>query len=166
MESLPQSLNHLIHVNIEFKILICLGHGCQTAQTPTAISGHLYRKHKTPLELRKQVDKYIERWLWEYDYTTARLPIDGSVPQASIKIIDGFQCKFCDHKCRNRNGMREHTNKTHEKKRIADEELFNRVRLQSWFGDKRERYWVVDESQSEVDLGQELESRAGETHTR
>jgi hypothetical protein len=32
-------------------------------------------------------------------------------------------------------------------KRVADDELFQPARLQSWFQDGKERYWVVDESQ-------------------
>ena len=36
-----------------------------------------------------------------------------------------------------------HANKAHSQKRVGDEEVFEAVRLQSWFG---ERYWTVDES--------------------
>jgi hypothetical protein len=129
------------------------------------MSGHLQREHKTPLELRKQVDRYIERFPFEYNYSTVRLPADGLVsPQPIVRVIDGFKCQHCDRKSRNRNAMREHGNKVHGKKRVADEDLFIPVRLQSWFGKKRERYWVVDESQQPEpgqDPAQELESRVG-----
>jgi hypothetical protein len=37
----------------------------------------------------------------------------------------------------------------HEKKRCADKELFKAVRLQSWFWEGKERYWVVDESKQD-----------------
>ena len=40
-----------------------------------------------------------------------------------------------------------HRNKEHSIKRIADDELFKPVRLQSWFQDSKEWYWVVDKSQ-------------------
>lgn len=43
--------------------------------------------------------------------------------------------------------MKKHGNKEHGRKRVADEELFIPVRLQSWFWEGKERYWVVDESQ-------------------
>jgi hypothetical protein len=33
-------------------------------------------------------------------------------------------------------------NKAHIKKRVADKELFSKVKLQTWFQGKRERYWV------------------------
>jgi hypothetical protein len=35
----------------------------------------------------------------------------------------------------------------HGKKRVADKDIFKAVQLQSWFEEKRERYWVVDEGQ-------------------
>jgi hypothetical protein len=42
--------------------------------------------------------------------------------------------------------MRVHGNKEHKKQRVGDDELFWKVRLQSWFQDHRQRYWVVDEN--------------------
>jgi hypothetical protein len=41
--------------------------------------------------------------------------------------------------------LREHSNKVHKLQR-KDEELFRPVKLQSWFRDRRERYWVVDDA--------------------
>jgi len=35
--------------------------------------------------------------------------------------------------------MRKHANKTHDKKGVVDEDISKMVRLQSWFGEKRER---------------------------
>jgi hypothetical protein len=43
--------------------------------------------------------------------------------------------------------MKVHGNKEHLLKRIADGELFQPVRLQTWFREGKEQYWVVDESQ-------------------
>jgi hypothetical protein len=77
-----------------------------------------------------------------------RLPLDGSKPQPILLVLDGFQCQECAYKTRNRKAVREHANKQHNKKRVKDEYVFRAVRLQSWFGEKRERYWVVDESRS------------------
>ena len=45
--------------------------------------------------------------------------------------------------------MKVHGNKEHLIKRIEDEALFEPVRLQSWFWEGKERYWVVDESQQQ-----------------
>ena len=42
--------------------------------------------------------------------------------------------------------MRQHANRAHNKKRVADEDICQVVRSQSWFGERRERYWIVDES--------------------
>jgi hypothetical protein len=43
--------------------------------------------------------------------------------------------------------MKVHGNEEHGFKRVGDDELFRKVRLQSWFQDHRQRYWVVDESE-------------------
>jgi hypothetical protein len=43
--------------------------------------------------------------------------------------------------------MKVHGNEGHGLKRVGDDELFRKVRLQSWFQDHRQRYWVVDESE-------------------
>lgn len=34
---------------------------------------------------------------------------------------------------------------SHQKQRVSDDELFQKVQLQSWFQDHRQRYWVVVE---------------------
>jgi hypothetical protein len=46
--------------------------------------------------------------------------------------------------------MKVHGNKEHSLKRIANNKLFQRVQLQTWFQDGKERYWVVDKSQQAV----------------
>jgi hypothetical protein len=46
--------------------------------------------------------------------------------------------------------LKQHGNKIHQKKRVADEDLFHPVKLQSWFKEGKERYWVVDDSQQPV----------------
>jgi len=56
--------------------------------------------------------------------------------------------------------IRQHSNKAHNKKRVADKDLFKAVQLQSWFGEKRERYWVVDDSKQ---VEQERQTRRART---
>ncbi|KFY25538.1 hypothetical protein V493_04595 [Pseudogymnoascus sp. VKM F-4281 (FW-2241)] len=51
---------------------------------------------------------------------------------------------------------RKHASKEHLKKRKKDQEIFKRVRLQTWFKDGKERYWEVDESK-ERERERELE---------
>jgi hypothetical protein len=146
-QPLPQELSQLVALNTKYGILICLGNGCHHAQKPGALSRHLEIKHKTPLALRKQLDSYIMEFPSTYDYASVQLPADGLAPQAIIPIVDGFQCRECAFKTSDHSNIRKHANKVHNKKRVADEDIFRRVRLQSWFGERRERYWVVDESQ-------------------
>ena len=79
------------------------------------------------------------------------LPLDGYLPQPVLPIIKGFQCQDCDFKTQNRQAMRKHSNKEHSKKGLKDEQVFRAVQLQTWFGEKRARYWVVDATrQSDV----------------
>jgi hypothetical protein len=55
-----------------------------SALKPTAISRHLAIKHKTPVELRKQVDQYVAAFPFEYDYKTVLLPQDGTAHNQSF----------------------------------------------------------------------------------
>jgi hypothetical protein len=54
--------------------------------------------------------------------------------------MDGFQCRECPFKTTNWGVIRRHANEAHKKKRVVDEDIFSVVHLQSWFGEKRERY--------------------------
>jgi Orsellinic acid/F9775 biosynthesis cluster protein D len=166
-QPIPQDLSHLIALNVEYNVLICLNEKCKYALKPTAFSRHLNDKHNTPLELRKQVDQYVKEFPFVYDNTTVPLPVNGLAPQPIIPIVDGFVCRDCPFKTASRAWMRQHANKTHNKKEVANEELCCLVRLQSWFGEKRERYWVVNEVQQACratvrDVGEESnDSEAG-----
>jgi hypothetical protein len=144
-QPIPQALEHLITLNVEFQVLVCLGEECRCAVSPGAIVRHFNDHHQVPIEFRKQVKQYIQSFPSSYDHSTVPLPANRSIPQPIIQVIDGFQCKGCLFKSRNRWVTRQHTNKEHGKKRAPDEEIFSIVRMQSWFKGKRERYWVVDE---------------------
>ena len=146
----PLLLQPWIALNLEFGVLLCIRSGCNYAATPGYISRHLHEKHQANIQVRKQVDQYIQQFLLQqqdYSPQTVPLPPDRSRPQPILPVLDGFQCQDCEYKTRNRKAVREHANKQHNKKRAQDEHVFRVVRLQSWFGEKRERYWVVDESQ-------------------
>jgi hypothetical protein len=80
------------------------------------------------------------------------LPPDGSSPQPVLPVVNGFQCLDCKYTTRNRHNIRNHGLVEHNKeKRLKDEKLFRAVQLQTWFGEKRARYWVVDATrQSDV----------------
>jgi hypothetical protein len=143
---IPLTLTHLIALNVEFQVLLCLGNGCCKAISTASIVEHLRKMHRVKLEIRKQVQAYIQEFPVKYDYSTVQLPVDGSAPQAINAVIDGFQCKECPFKTRDRSNIRKHANQVHNKKRRPDDKIFDSVRLQSWFRGKRERYWVVDEN--------------------
>jgi hypothetical protein len=158
-QPIPEDLCHLVVLNDEYNVLICIGHQCNYALKPTAISRHLGQKHKTAIELRRQVDEYVKEFPFTYDHATVRLPNDGTAPQPIIPVVDGFKCQDCAYKTQSRDAMKKHGNKDHNKKRVADEELYTSVRLQSWFGEKRERYWVVNESKQDEQERQRRRAR-------
>lgn len=158
-QPIPQALAHLIALNVEFCTLICLQ--CQYAQRPTYICRHLGDRHKVPIKLRKQVEDYTKGCPFEYDHTSVQLPSDGSAPQPIIPVLDGYKCKGCQFKTHGRDTARQHCNKDHNQKRTADEDMFELVKLQCWFGAKRGRFWIVDEAK-----GQEQERQARRARTR
>jgi hypothetical protein len=69
------------------------------------------------------------------------------VLQPIIPIVNKFVCQEYTFKSTNQDAIRKHVNKIYNKKRAVDKDILKVVRLQSWFGEKREQYWVVDESQ-------------------
>jgi hypothetical protein len=136
----PLPLQPFIALNAEFKVLLCLGSGCQCVVQPAALSGHLYRKHQVRIEARKQVNEYVRQLGFNYDFQSVQLPKDGSTPQPILQVEDGFQCSHCHYFTRNRGVMRKHSNRVYDKKRVKDEEIFKAVRLQSWFREGKEQY--------------------------
>lgn len=167
----PTVLAQLIAVNMDYKVLLCLNSKCCKAVNPAGIVEHLRKIHGEKPAIRKQVREFIRGIPWEYDYSSVRLPADGLVPQPVIAIQDGLSCQHCNFRNQSHKAMKVHGNKEHDMKRVADDELFQPARLQSWFQDGKERYWVVDESQQMAqerqahraaigDIGEESNSEA------
>lgn len=146
-QPIPEALAHLVGLNVEFGVLVCMQ--CKYAVAPTAISRHFGDKHKTPIELRKQLDEYVRAFPFQYDHSSVPLPSNGSAPQPIIPVLDGHLCKGCPYKTQSRDAMKKHGNKAHDKQRVADEELYEVVQLQSWFDDRRAQYWIVDQSKQD-----------------
>ena len=143
VKPIPQTLSHLIALNERYGVLLCLNEKCRRAVRPAAASDHLRRQHQVQPEIRKQVDQYIKGFPYEYDYSTVNLPDDGLAPQPVIEVVDGYECKHCTvqsskpFRTLSRKALKQHGNKVHDQKRVSDEDLFNPVRLQSWFGKGR-----------------------------
>ena len=78
-QPIPQALSHLIALNVEYGVLICISGKCQHALKPTTISRHLRDKHKVPSNVQKQVEEYIKEFPFAYNYTSVPLPSDGSI---------------------------------------------------------------------------------------
>lgn len=56
-QPMHKALTDIVALNVDFSGLICVQ--CKSTVAPTAISRHLGDKHKTPIELGKQLDEYI-----------------------------------------------------------------------------------------------------------
>ena len=87
-QPIPQVLAYLVALNVDFNILICIQ--CKFATTPSAIVRHLRDQYKTDIKLRKQVEGYIQEFLFVYDYIIVPLPDENLAPQPIIPIVDGL----------------------------------------------------------------------------
>jgi Orsellinic acid/F9775 biosynthesis cluster protein D len=139
----PTALSQLVALNVEYGVLLCVGSGCCKAVSPASIVEHLRTIRQTSRAIRRQVQVYVQAFpAWDYDYASVPLPLDGLAPQPVVPVVDGFQCRHCSFCSQSRKRVKVHGNKVHSIKRVADDELFQPVKLQSWFRDGKERYWV------------------------
>ena len=145
---IPAAVAHLIGINSEFAVLLCRSAGCRHAQTVRGIAEHLRKVHHESPALRREAEDFG----WELarqdarflcSYTDVELPVNGSSPQHIVPVVDGYSCRFCGYLTVSRAQVRMHVNRVHSKPREEDDRISTRVRLQSWYGPKRERYWVV-----------------------
>lgn len=147
----PESLASMVYLNSEFKVLLCLGDGCSKAVAPKGIVAHMRKIHHMKPELQRELGEYVGHnfELDNYDYSSIQLPANGSTPQPILLVVDGFQCKLCTtFLSTSRKVLKTHGNKKHKLKRVVDNELFQSVRLQTWFRTGKERYWIVDENRA------------------
>jgi hypothetical protein len=157
---LPEALRQWLTLNSEFRVLVCHDTDCQQAVSPDATSRHLRDKHQVKLEFRQQLTEYLKEWQWQYDFHSVPLPLAGLTPQPVLPIFNGFQCQECDYLTRSSDNIRKHNSKEHGKK-AKNKEVFQAVQLQTWFGEKRARYWVVDETRQSRDVNNGSGSGSG-----
>ena len=69
LQPIPQGLDHLIHLNVEFRVLVCLGNGCRKAVSAKGFSAHLRNIHKEKPPIRKKVEEYVVGFPYNYDYS-------------------------------------------------------------------------------------------------
>jgi hypothetical protein len=77
--------------------------------------------------LQKQINKYIKKFPFSYNYTTVILPLNKSASQLVIAVLKGHLCQACLYKTQSRDAIKKHKNKEHSKKRITDKELYKVV---------------------------------------
>lgn len=65
------------------------------------------------------------------------------MPVPFLPLLDGFGCNLCLFNTINRKVIRIHLNQTHLLKRHACDGSFTPVQLQSWYAEKRAKYWRV-----------------------
>ena len=59
LQPVPQALAHLVHLNAEFGVLVCLGAGCRKAVSARGFVKHLRHYYSEQLLVRKQVQEYV-----------------------------------------------------------------------------------------------------------
>jgi hypothetical protein len=124
-QPIPEALTYLIALNVKYNMLIYIQ--CKFVLKPTAIPQHFSNRHKTAIKLQKQINKYIKKFLFSYDYTTVILLLNRSAPQLVIAVLKGHLCQACLYKTQSKDAIKKHKNKEHSKKRVADEELYKVV---------------------------------------
>ncbi len=147
----PPPLVHLIAVNLEYAVLLCAMTRCRRAQAVKGIEEHLRSFHREKPAIRKEAGEFGRslarrdaRFL--HNYKGVELPVNSLAPHPVVPVVDGFSCRVCRFLTISRSVVKKHANREHSKQGEEDERIFARVRLQSWYGAKRERYWVVEES--------------------
>ena len=145
---IPAAVAHLIGINSDFAVLLCRSPGCRHAQAVRGIAEHLRKVHHESPALRREAEEFG----WELvrqdarflrSYADVELLINGSRPQHIVPVVDLYSCRFCGYLTVSRAQVRMHVNRVHSKPREDDDRISTRVRLQSWYRPKRERYWVV-----------------------
>ena len=64
---LPEAARPWLVLNLEHHVIICYRVGCQHAISPRMVSRHLRDKHQVQIDIRKQIQLYLEQWQWLYD---------------------------------------------------------------------------------------------------
>lgn len=144
----PPAVAHLVAVNLEYAVLLCAKPQCRRAQTVKGMEEHLRSFHHEKPAIRREAAEFgrsLARQDARFlrDHTVVELPVNGLAPQPVVRVVDGFSCHLCAFLTVSRCLVRKHVNKEHLRRREEDERIFAQVRMQSWYGPKRERYWVV-----------------------
>ena len=160
----PLILEPWIVFNNAFEVLLCIRPECQRAVSPSALSQHLQRKHKANIQLREAVNSYVQQFLQrytDYDFRTVALPLGGGLPLPILPVHNGFQCLNCSFTTQNQSNIRKHASKEHNQKGAPNTDVYREVQLQSWFEERRARYWVVDASGESRDVNNGQGSGSG-----
>jgi hypothetical protein len=64
----------------------------------TVIPQHFNNKHKTAIKLQKQINKYIKKFLFLYNYITVILPLNKLASQPVITVLKRHLCQACLYK--------------------------------------------------------------------
>jgi hypothetical protein len=121
----PVALNQLIPLNVEYRVLLCVGIGCRKAISPASIVEHLRKTYNTKPEGRKQVQEYIQGCSYlRTIIPQLRCRWTDWPNSPTFAVVNGFQCRDCLIKTGSRDAMRQHGKKTDNKKRVANEEIF------------------------------------------
>jgi len=160
----PPALQPWIAFDVGFEVLLCVRPECRYAVSPSSLSQHLRQKHKANTQLQQEATRYAQQFLTvssDYDFRTVPLPLGGGLPLPILPVLSGFQCLNCSFTTQSRSGIRKHANQEHNQKGAKDEDICRKVQLQTWFEERRARYWVVDASGESRDVNNRRDSSNG-----
>jgi superfamily II DNA helicase RecQ len=157
---LPAIIEPWIAYNDVYQVVLC-NRGCSFAVTLGGIARHLRDVHSAPLDIRKAVQGFLQGLQSDYTAQSVPLPPARSSPQPLLPVLDGFSCSYkgCGYLSQGRKTIREHVNRSHQKKGLPDLEIFTPIRLQTWFKAKKRRYWIVEEGRHADDDSAHYSSR-------
>ena len=121
---IPRSVAHLIALNDEYGVLLCQSDCCRYALTVNGLGEHLRKSHLQMLAVRREANEFAQALArqdarfqhFQRGHTGVELPIDGSEPQPTLRVADGFRCLFCRFLTISRAKVRAYSNKKPSKK--------------------------------------------------
>lgn len=140
----PAIFPKLIEHFPEYGVLYC--HACTQVYFPYQLDRHLAQTHNLAKMDRQPVVQYCQTLPMILAADALALSRDNSSPVPFLPILEGFACSLCPFYSQNRGMIRAHINKVHQLFRHDCRTRIRPVQLQSWYREKRAKYWQVQVS--------------------
>ena len=159
------------HTYAGYRFLYC--HACHFVVFQAGLPEHLRKIHRTlPRSQRRQIlDQFaaLSDVVSRSEHATHPLPPDHSPPIPYLPTYEGFTCgqDDCCFLSQSYDCLMKHLNSRHALYRGACAPFVHRVTLQSWYGDRRAKYWIVSSEGKAAEEGRETEGhkKRGKGHS-